>query len=90
MLLKNSTRSRPQGRNADKPSKWREPSTLPEVPGANVVSSRLSTDDRWIAYQSDQTGKYEVYVSPFPSTVTTGETPAPLSLVINWAAEVKK
>ena len=143
-----------------------EPSTLLEVPGANIVSSRLSADNRWIAYQSDETGRYEVYVSAFPkpagrlqisqaggrlptwrtdgkelyyldpdgklmaaelrenngslrvaasrvlfsikmttgngydafpdgkkfltSTVTTGETPAPLNLVINWAAELKK
>jgi Tol biopolymer transport system component len=143
-----------------------EPTTLLEVPGANVVSSRLSADNRWIAYQSDETGRYEVYVSAFPkpagrlqisqaggrlptwrtdgkelyyldpdgklmaaelrenngslqvaasrvlfsikmttgngydafpdgkkfltSTVTTGETPAPLNLVINWVAELKK
>jgi eukaryotic-like serine/threonine-protein kinase len=143
-----------------------EPTTLLEVPGANVVNSRLSADNRWIAYQSDETGRYEVYVSAFPkpagrlqisqaggrlptwrmdgkelyyldpdgklmaaelhenngslqvaasrvlfsikmttgngydafpdgkkfltSTVTTGETPAPLSLVLNWTAELKK
>ena len=26
----------------------------------------LSPDDRWIAYQSDETGKSEIYVRPFP------------------------
>jgi len=143
-----------------------EPTELLEVPGANVVFSRLSADNRWIAYQSDETGRYEVYVSGFPkpagrlqisqaggrlptwrtdgnelyyldpdgklmaaelrendgslkvaasrvlfsikmttgngydafpdgkkfltSTVTTGETPAPLNLVLNWTAELKK
>jgi eukaryotic-like serine/threonine-protein kinase len=143
-----------------------EPTTLLEVPGANVIFSRLSADNRWIAYQADETGRYEVYVSTFPkpagrlqisqaggrlptwradgkelyyldpngkvmaaelqenngslqvaasrvlfsmkmttgngydvfpdgkkfltSTVTTGETPAPLNLVTNWAAELKK
>jgi len=143
-----------------------EATTLLEVPEANVVFSRLSADNRWIAYQSDETGRYEVYVSAFPkpagrlqvsqaggrlptwrtdgkelyyldpdgkliaaelrenngslqvaairvlfsikmttgngydafpdgkkfltSTVTTGETPAPLSLVQNWSADLKK
>jgi len=144
-----------------------EPTTLLEVPGANIGSARLSPDNRWIAYQSDESGKYEVYVSAFPkpagglqislaggrlptwrrdgkelyyldpdgkltaaelreskgslqvaairalfsinattgadsydvfpdgkkfltNTVTTLETPAPLSLVLNWTAELKK
>lgn len=43
-----------------------EPATLLEVPGANVGYPRLSADNRWIAYQSDESGKYEVYVSAFP------------------------
>ena len=38
----------------------------------------ISPDGRWIAYQSDESGQYEVYVRPFPnvdagkSTVSTG------------------
>ncbi len=28
-------------------------------------SARFSPDDRWIAYQSDESGRYEVYVQPF-------------------------
>ena len=28
-------------------------------------AARFSPDDRWIAYQSDETGRYEVYVQPF-------------------------
>jgi serine/threonine-protein kinase len=27
---------------------------------------RLSPDGRWLAYQSDATGQYEIYVQPFP------------------------
>jgi serine/threonine protein kinase len=27
---------------------------------------RLSPDGRWLAYQSDATGRYEIYVQPFP------------------------
>ncbi|HJS47846.1 MAG TPA: hypothetical protein VJ773_07670, partial [Gemmatimonadales bacterium] len=30
----------------------------------------LSPDGRWLAYQSDETGRYEVYVRPFPATST--------------------
>ena len=26
----------------------------------------LSPNDRWLAYQSDETGRFEVYVRPFP------------------------
>jgi eukaryotic-like serine/threonine-protein kinase len=42
------------------------PSTLLEVEGANVYDPRLSADGRWLAYDSDESGKYEVYVSAFP------------------------
>jgi len=43
------------------------PSTpLFETPGANVFDARLSADGRWIAYESDESGKREVYVSGFP------------------------
>jgi Tol biopolymer transport system component len=46
-----------------------EPTTLLEVTGASVRAARLSADGRWLAYQSDESGKYEVYVSPFPNPV---------------------
>jgi eukaryotic-like serine/threonine-protein kinase len=32
------------------------------------VDARLSTDGRWLAYESDETGKSEVFVQPFPLT----------------------
>lgn len=34
---------------------------------ANEFMSRLSSDERWIAYVSDESGRYEVYVRPFPN-----------------------
>lgn len=43
-----------------------EATTLLQVPGANLGSGRLSGDGRWIAYQSDESGKPEVYVAAFP------------------------
>jgi eukaryotic-like serine/threonine-protein kinase len=32
------------------------------------VSPRLSPDGRWLAYTSDEAGRYDVYVRPFPNT----------------------
>ena len=149
------------------PLDGKDPTPLIEVPNANVVGGQVSWDGRWIAYNSDESGKNEVYVSPFPKpegrlqisvaggkearwrrdgkalyyvapdgklveaglkelngslqvvslrtvlqtkivwlndtfdvspdasrfvvdTMSTDETPAPLSLVTNWAAELKK
>jgi eukaryotic-like serine/threonine-protein kinase len=33
---------------------------------ANEISARVSPDGRWLAYSSDESGQYEVYVRPFP------------------------
>jgi dipeptidyl aminopeptidase/acylaminoacyl peptidase len=38
--------------------------TLP----ARETGARLSPDGRWVAYQSDETGRYEVYVQSYPTT----------------------
>ena len=32
----------------------------------NETSGRFSPDGRWVAYSSDESGRYEVYVAPFP------------------------
>jgi len=32
------------------------------------MAMALSPDDRWLAYQSDETGQVEVYIRPFPNT----------------------
>jgi Tol biopolymer transport system component len=34
--------------------------------GANETAARLSPDGRWLAYASDASGRYEVYVQSFP------------------------
>jgi len=32
------------------------------------MSSRFSTDGKWLVYQSNESGRYEIYVEPFPRT----------------------
>jgi Tol biopolymer transport system component len=39
-------------------------------PTSAQMSSRFSPDGGWIAYQSNETGRYEIYVEPFPRTGT--------------------
>jgi serine/threonine-protein kinase len=34
---------------------------------SNQTNADLSPDGKWIAYQSDESGRYEIYVRPFPS-----------------------
>jgi serine/threonine-protein kinase len=43
-----------------------EPSPLIAT-SADEIAARLSPDDRWLAYMSDESGRWEVYVRPFPN-----------------------
>jgi eukaryotic-like serine/threonine-protein kinase len=43
--------------------------------GANELWGQFSPDGRWMAYQSNETGRYEIYVRPFPA----GGGPIPIS-----------
>jgi len=35
---------------------------------SNQISPAFSPDGKWLAYSSDETGRFEVYVAPFPSS----------------------
>jgi eukaryotic-like serine/threonine-protein kinase len=41
---------------------------LVEVPRSSQHSSRVSPNERWLAYVSDETGRFEVYLQPLPPT----------------------
>ena len=41
---------------------------------SNEVQGRFSPNDRWMAYASDESGRFEVYVRPFPAASTQSTT----------------
>ena len=46
----------------------REVTPLARIPVSAQISSRLSPDGHFIAYMSNETGEYQVYVEPWPQT----------------------
>jgi Tol biopolymer transport system component len=46
-----------------------DPVALIETPHSNVYSGRVSRDGKWIAYCSDESGRMELYISPYPNPV---------------------
>ena len=48
--------------------KSRTTTTLVDVPGSAQHSGAMSPDGRWIAYASNETGRYEVWLEPLPRT----------------------
>ena len=56
---------RPRHRNPVAGQAWRRPSTAPG-PEANEVNAAFSPDGKWLAYQSNETGRDEVYVLAYP------------------------
>jgi eukaryotic-like serine/threonine-protein kinase len=52
------------------PGPWGKPGISKPYPFLatpfNEISGQFSPDGKWIAYSSDESGRYEVYVTPFP------------------------
>src|SRR5262249_50754462 len=46
----------------------RKATPLVQVSGSAQHSSRVSPDERWLAYVSDETGRFEIYVQPLTQT----------------------
>ncbi|MET0167062.1 MAG: hypothetical protein ABW318_18920 [Vicinamibacterales bacterium] len=62
-----------------------------EVPTSAQMSSRLSPDTKWLAYEANDSGAFEVYVEPFPRTgartrVTNGGSQRPV--VERWPRDL--
>ena len=55
------------------------------------VDAQFSPDGRWIAYQSNKTGRFEIYLQPFPDS---GNREIPLSanggVQVRWRANSKE
>ena len=40
---------------------------VPFLPSrTNKANGQISPDGKWVAYESDETGEWQVYISPFP------------------------
>jgi hypothetical protein len=50
--------------------KTRSADVLIDLPGSAQHSSAVSPDGRWMAYASNETGRYEVWLSPMPPSGT--------------------
>jgi eukaryotic-like serine/threonine-protein kinase len=66
------------------------PIVQPQTKQGTIIYSRLSPDGKWLAYSSTESGREEVYVTPFPSgngrwqvSQNGGTTPA-------WRADSKE
>jgi Tol biopolymer transport system component/tRNA A-37 threonylcarbamoyl transferase component Bud32 len=44
-----------------------EPVSITDDPNFDQRDGKFSPDGRWIAYQSNETGRFEIYLVPFPS-----------------------
>jgi eukaryotic-like serine/threonine-protein kinase len=46
----------------------RKATVLVDIPGSEQHSSRISSDGKWLAYASNETGRQEVWLEPLPQT----------------------
>ena len=54
---------------------------------ANEVAAAFSPDGRWVAYASDESGRYEVYVRAFPSGEGRRQVPSGGGISPLWRAD---
>jgi Tol biopolymer transport system component len=68
--------------------KDKKPTLFAQAPSKLVARPAFSPDDRWLAYQSNEVGRNQVWVQPFPATgarypVVDGSLPS-------WSADGKE
>ena len=65
------------------------PRLFTSAPG-NLQMPRFSPDGAWIVYQSDESGKFEIYVRPFPSGTSRHQISAGGGTEPLWSADGKR
>ena len=55
-----------------------------EVPGASVTNGVFSPDTRFVAYDSKESGRYEVYVTTFPQRTGTWQLTNGGAWILSW------
>jgi Tol biopolymer transport system component len=70
-------RTQPQGSNTSQWNLWAVPAERDATAFAVVQSDfderdgQFSPDGKWIAFESNETGRYEIYIQPFPAGAKT-------------------
>jgi Tol biopolymer transport system component len=56
---------------------------------SNEIQAEVSPDSRWVAYSSDESGRYEIYVQPFPDAAAGAKTTISVGggLQPRWSAD---
>ncbi len=67
----------------------RDERDLAASPTASEVSGRFSPDGHWVAYNSDESGRMEVYVRPFPEVGARVQVSVGGGIRPVWAADGK-
>jgi Tol biopolymer transport system component len=57
---------------------------------SNELDGMFSPDGHWIAYQSDETGRYEIYVAPFPGPGGKRQISTSSGQLPRWRADGKE
>jgi Tol biopolymer transport system component len=65
----------------------REVNPISRIPVSAQLSSRISPDGRWMAYMSNETGSYQVYVEPWPQTGARFQATTIGGQVPTWSAD---
>ena len=60
------------------------------IPGAGASSGQFSRDGRWVAYTSNETGRSEVYVAPFPGAGGKQQVSKTGGIYPRWRADGKE
>ena len=66
------------------------PSIVRSVTGAKIRQAEFSPDARWLAYESQESGRSEVYVEPFPTSGTRWQISTHGGSEPHWRADGKE